>query len=185
MHPRQAGQHRRRLRAPLSLAAACLAVLLLAGGCGYRLRGTGGFLPPHVKVISVPMFKNLTTRFEVDVKLTQSVINELVNRGRVEVTSDESRAQAVLTGEILSFVALPMAFSGQATADRYNIVVTASVALRDTVQNRVIFSNPAYQYVEEYEVPQGSDFEAMETEAVGKVAEKFARSLVIAILEGF
>lgn len=131
------------------------------------------------------MFKNLTTRFELDVKLTQSVINELVNRGRVEVTTDEERAQAVLTGEILSFAALPMAFSGQATADRYNIVVTARVTLQDTVQQRILFSNPAYQYVEEYEVPQGSDFETMETEAVAKVAEKFARSLVIAILEGF
>lgn len=131
------------------------------------------------------MFKNLTTRFELDVKLTQGVINELVDRGRVEVSSDEERAQAVLTGEILSFDALPVAFSGQGTADRYNIVVTARVTLLDTVRNRVIFSNPAYQYIEEYEVPQGSDFEAMETEAVDKVAEKFARSLVIAILEGF
>ncbi|OGD10349.1 MAG: hypothetical protein A2Y86_03915 [Candidatus Aminicenantes bacterium RBG_13_62_12] len=159
--------------------------MLLAAGCGYRLRGTGGFLPPHIKVISVPMFKNLTTRFELDVKLTQGVINELVNRGRVEVSNDEDKAQAVLTGEILSFAVHPMAYSGQATADRYNIVVTASVTLRDTVQKRVIFSNPAYQYIEEYEVPQGSDFESMETEAVNKVSEKFARSLVIAILEGF
>jgi hypothetical protein len=39
--------------------------------------------------------------------------------------------------------------------------------------------------MEEYEVPQGEDFETLETEAVNKVAEKFARSLVITILEGF
>jgi len=160
-------------------------ILALAGCAGYRLRGTGGFLPSHIKTISVPMFKNLTTRFELDLKLTQSVINELVARGRVEVASDEARADAVLSGEILTFIVQPMAFSGEAAADRYNIVVVARVSLRDKANDRVIFSNPAYQYIEEYEVPQGSDFESMETEALNKVADKFARSLIIAILEGF
>jgi len=159
--------------------------LFLAGRCGYHLRGTGGFLPAHIKTVSVPMFKNLTTRFELDLKLTQSVINELVARGRIEVAADVDRADAVLSGEILTFTVQPMAFSGQATADRYNIVVVARIVLRDRVEKRVLFSNPSYQYIEEYEVPQGSDFESMETEALNKVAEKFARSLVIAILEGF
>lgn len=160
-------------------------VLFLAGRCGYRLRGTGGFLPTHIRTVSVPMFKNLTTRFELDLKLTQSVINELVARGGVELAADEDRADAVLSGEILNFNVQPMAFSGQATADRYNIVIVARIVLRDRVLKRVLFSNPSYQYIEEYEVPQGSDFESMETEALNKVAEKFARSLVITILEGF
>jgi hypothetical protein len=39
--------------------------------------------------------------------------------------------------------------------------------------------------MEEYQGPTGSDFESVETEAIGKVAEKFARSLVINMLEGF
>jgi outer membrane lipopolysaccharide assembly protein LptE/RlpB len=159
--------------------------LFLAGRCGYRLRGTGGFLPTHIKTVSVPMFKNLTTRFELDLKLTQSVINELVARGGVELAADEERADAVLSGEILTFNVQPMAFSGQGTADRYNIVIVARIVLRDRVLKRVLFSNPSYQYIEEYEVPQGRDFESMETEALNKVAEKFARSLVITILEGF
>jgi outer membrane lipopolysaccharide assembly protein LptE/RlpB len=160
-------------------------VLFLAGRCGYRLRGTGGFLPTHIKTVSVPMFKNLTTRFELDLKLTQSVINELVARGGVEIAADEERADAVLSGEILTFNVQPMGFSGQATADRYNIVIVARIVLRDRVLKRVLFSNPSYQYIEEYDVPQGTDFESMQTEALNKVADKFARSLVITILEGF
>jgi len=169
------------LKAPLLAGLA----LMLAGCLGYHLRGTAGSLPPQIKTVSVPMFKNLTTRFELDLKLTQSVINELVVRGRVEVAADEAKADAVLNGEILSFAVQPVAFSGQASADRYNIVVVARISLRDRVNNRVLFSNPAYQYIEEYEVPQGRDFESMETEALNKVADKFARSLIIAILEGF
>ena len=34
-----------------------------------------------MKMIRVPLFENRTTRFELDLKLTQAVINELVSRG--------------------------------------------------------------------------------------------------------
>jgi len=153
--------------------------------CGYHLRGTGSFLPAHIKKISIPMFKNETTRYELDLKLTQNVINELVARARLEVSSEPSGADAVLIGDIIAFNVNPIAFSGQATADRYNIVVVAKIVLRDLVSQKVLFSNPSFSYIEEYEVPQGTDFESVETQAIDKVAEKFARSLVVNILEGF
>lgn len=165
------------------------ALVLLAAGlaaaCGYHLRGTGSFLPPHIKTLSIPMFKNLTTRFQLDLKLTQGVINEIVARGKVGITADPESADAVLVGEIVSFAASPIAFSGQAAADRYNITVVAKISLRDRVNQKILFSNPSFVYVEEYEVPQGSDFESVETQAIDKIAEKFARSLVVNILEGF
>ncbi len=168
------------------LAAAVLAVAVLAGaGCGYRLRGTGSSLPPHIRTMCVPMFKNLTTRFELDVKLTRAVINEFVARGKVAVTGDAAASDAVLEGEITSFVATPIGFSGGNQADRYNIVVTAKVTLRDRTSEKPLFANPSFVYQQEYDVPPGSNFESMETEAIDKIAAKFARSLVVGILEGF
>lgn len=158
---------------------------LLLVECAYHLRGTGSSLPTHIKKINIPMFKNLTSRFELDVKLTQKVIDEMVARGKVDVTADIQSADAILRGEIISFNATPIAFSGTGTADRYNIIITAKIILRDLVNNKIIFSNPHYVYQEEYEVPEGADFETVETEAIDKVAEKFARSLIITILEGF
>lgn len=158
---------------------------LLAVRCGYHLRGTGSFLPSHIKKMHVPMFKNLTTRYELDLKLTQSVINELVARGKVEIVAAGAAADALLLGEITAFNVTPIAFSGKATADRYNIAVTAKITLLDAVNQKIIFSNPNYIYVGEYDVPEGADFESVETEALNRVAEKFARSLVVAILEGF
>jgi hypothetical protein len=151
--------------------------------CGYHLRGTGSFLPPHIKRMNIPMFKNLTTRFELDLKLTQSVIDEIVARGKVEITGNMESADAILIGEIISFRVIPIAFSKEATADRYNITVVAKIILKDLANH--IFSNPNFQYLEEYEVPEGVDFETVESEALDKVAVKFARSLVSTILEGF
>ncbi|MDW7759687.1 MAG: LPS assembly lipoprotein LptE [Acidobacteriota bacterium] len=162
-----------------------LAAVLTFFECGYRLRGTGSFLPAHVQKMSIPMFKNSTTRFELDLKLTRSVISEMVIRGKVQVVQETEGADALLDGEIVSFRVSPIAFTEQAAADRYNIRIVARIALRDLVRQRVIFSDASFVFTEEYEVPEGSDFESVESEAIDKVAEKFARSLVVSILEGF
>ncbi|HHF52459.1 MAG: LptE family protein [Candidatus Aminicenantes bacterium] len=153
--------------------------------CGYHLRGTGSTLPPHIKKIQVPMFTNATSRFELDVKLTQSVIDELVTRGKVEITDNMESADAVLIGEITSFRVDPIGFSGTGTADRYSITIAAKITLRDLVENRVFFSNPNFIYKKEYEVEEGVDFETVESEAIEEISGMFARSLVIMILEGF
>ncbi len=172
---------RDRLRALLSLS---LAVISLTS-CGYRLRGTGSSLPPSIKTIGVPVFQNMTTRYEIDVKLTRAVIDELVARGRVAVVADPSGADAVLEGVITSFTARPIGFSGQGQADRYNITVTASVVLKDRSGETTLFSNPSFVYNQEYPVPVGRDFESVQSEAIDRIAERFARSLVVSILEGF
>lgn len=153
--------------------------------CGYHLRGTGSFLPEHIQKINIPMFKNLTTRFQLDLKLTQAVIDEIVARGKVEISGDPTAADAILVGEIISFEAVPIAFGVEATADRYNIIVVTKIVLRDLVNDKIIYSNPNHSYQYEYQVPEGADFESVESEALDKLAERFARSLVITMLEGF
>jgi outer membrane lipopolysaccharide assembly protein LptE/RlpB len=164
---------------------ALICICLLFVHCGYSLRGTGSFLPSHIKKIQIPLFKNLTTRYELDKKLTQGVIDEFVSRGKVEITSDVNAADAVLSGEIASFSASPTGFSSQGSADHYTISIVVRVVLMDSKNQKVIYSNPSYAFNEDYQVPQGKDFESVETEAIKKIAAKFARNLVVAILEGF
>ena len=154
--------------------------------CGYNLRGTGSSLPEHIKSITIPMFKNSTTRYQLDLKLTQSVIDEMVSRGKVELSQDMGSANAVLMGEIVAFNANPIGFSAQsATADRYSITVVAKITLRDLTKKKVIYSNSSFVFQGEYEVPEGADFESRESEAIDEIAERFARSLISQILEGF
>jgi predicted secreted protein len=63
--------------------------------------------------------------------------------------------------------------------------VVAKIVLRDLANKKIIFSNPSYVYQEQYEVLPGTGFETWETQAIDEVAEKFARSLVSTLLEGF
>jgi len=171
------------LRKTIGFVAA-LGVCAAATSCGYRFVGSGS-LPPAIKRIQVPLFKNMTTRFELDLKLTQAVINEFVARGKVEITTDAAKADAVLVGRILNFVVNPIAFSNQKTADRYDITVVAEITLKATKTDAIIYANPAYTFRTDYQVPQGSDFESSESEAITSLAQLFARSLIVVILEGF
>lgn len=172
-------------RGSAAMGALLVAALAVAAGCGYRLRGTGTSLPPGIRTMSVPVFKNLTTRYELDVKLTRAVIDELVARGQVAVAADPAAADAVLEGEITGFTANPIGFTGSGQADRYTLTVTAKVTLKERATAKALFTNPAFIYQQEYGVPPGSSFESVQTEAIDKIAGKFARSLVVSILEGF
>jgi outer membrane lipopolysaccharide assembly protein LptE/RlpB len=172
------------LRARRTLALVLAAAALLGVSCGYSLRGTGSFLPPEIKRIQVPLFTNKTTRFELDRTLTEGVIAEFVARGKVEITTDPNAADAKLTGVITTFAASPSGFSASGAADHYTIYLVVSISLTETKTQRVIWTNPSYAFNEDYEVPEGRDFESVQTEALKKVAEKFARNLVVSILEG-
>ncbi|MGB9893798.1 MAG: LPS assembly lipoprotein LptE [Candidatus Saccharicenans sp.] len=160
-----------------------LALSLVA--CGYHLRGRGNFWPPQLKKIYVPVFKNSSGRFELDLKLTRSVINELVSRTGAVIVSERAQADGMLLGEILSFKVQPIAVTTTGAATRYKITVTTSLVFSDLINQRVLFSDNNFIYVEEYEVPAGMDFETMETQALDRVAEKYARQLVVSLIEGF
>jgi len=171
------------LRGILSLFV-CAAVF---PSCGYTLRGSGRFLADNnIKTVYIPLFKNDTTRFQIDLKLTEAVINEFVTRGGVKVVPTAETADATLEGEVLAFGVNPIAYSGnQGSADRYSIIISTSVTLRNLKTNAIIFSNPNYVYQSEYQVEEGTDFESQETTAMSDIAELFARNLVVYILEGF
>ncbi len=176
------------MKTKFALALLTAALAALAAACGYTMSGSGRFLvDSNIKTVYIPLFKNNTTRFELNQKLTEAVIREFVTRGRVKVVQEAASADAVLDGVVTGFNASPIAYSGatSGSADRFSITITASISLRDQRSKDEVFSNPSYVYKGEYQVPQGTDFESQETEKLTEIAELFARNLVMTILEGF
>ncbi|MCR4409666.1 MAG: LptE family protein [Candidatus Saccharicenans sp.] len=164
---------------------ACCLLLACLAACGYQLRGKGSFWPPQMKRVQVPVFKNSSGRFELDLKLTRSVINELVARTGVVIVSERSQADGLLSGEVRAFSVQPIAFSPAGTATRFKITITTSVVFSDLVNQKVLFSDENFVYTEEYDIPEGLDYETMETRAIDRAAEKYARQLVVNLVEGF
>jgi hypothetical protein len=177
-------------RAGLSFVVILIAALTLSG-CGYTLAGRGSFLPAYVRVIGIPTFENQSSIFNVEQILTQKVRTEFIGRGRYEVKPTTQGVDAILNGEVSSISIVPVSFSGQQQASRYTISVVAKISLFDTHTNKVLWSNSALQFREDYEATSGSSaldpaaFFGQQGQALDRISDDFARAVVTAILEAF
>ena len=165
-----------------------LAALALFSSCGYALVGRGNMLDASIRTIEVPAFVNKTTRVELEQRVTQSVADEFVSRGRLRLVKTPAEADAILRGSIDSFGIFPIAFNQQGRATQYQVAITANIELVDHRNNddKVIWKNDQYRFTENYQVDlQTADAFDQESRAIREIAVRFAESLVSNLLEGF
>jgi hypothetical protein len=162
-------------------------------GCGYSLAGRGSFLPSYIKVIGVPEFTNNTATFNLDQIVTTQVRQELQNRGGSFRVLPEASGDAILTGIITAITITPSKFNTNQQATAYRVTVTASVEFKDTHTNKVIWTNPALSFSEEYDISSSTttptadvnQFFGQNTTALTRLAQNFAKTVVTSILENF
>lgn len=170
-------------------AVVALAIAVSLPGCGYSLSGRGSFLPAYIKVIGVPMFINSTPVFDVEKRITERVIAEFIGRGKYKIEQATTGVDGLLTGEISSITLAPAAFTNERQASRYVLTLTARIEFKDMKSNKILWSNAAMQFREEFDVATDvndpSAFFGQDANALERVATEFARSLVSSILEAF
>jgi hypothetical protein len=162
-----------------------------AAGCGYALTGRGSFLPEYIRTIGIPLFANRTKVPDVEIQITERVRGEFLGRGRYEIHPEGNNTDAVLIGEVLSVTVDPSAFTTDQIASRYIITMTARVELRDTRANMVLWEDPRLTFRQEYDAQSGtgvldpSAFFSQDVNALERISNEFARTIVSAILEAF
>ena len=163
-----------------------LLLALLQVGCGYGLVGRTSSLPPDIEAIFIEPLTNRTLRQQVDQELTRAINDEFVRRRRFEVVNSELEADAVLRGEVTSFRVRPVVFgTTEGRANEYEISIMAKMEFRRTDSDEVLWSQPFYQFRENYEFEDDANFFDREDAAVLVVSDKFAQTLIIDVLEGF
>lgn len=184
---RRAAAVRATPRRTLIVGALLVSILLTAQSCGYALVGTGSFLPEYIRTVAIPTFDNNTSRFEVEVRITDAVTREFVSRGDFSVVADPQGADAELTGTITSFVVSPIGLgAGGEEVTNYLVLIRAQVNFRDLVQNRVLYSNNDFLFRQQFELESNpNSFFDVSNVAVDEIAIEFARTVVASILEGF
>lgn len=172
------------------VAGVALVAMMVSSGCGYALAGRGSFLPDYIQIVGVPSFGNKTPVFELERVLTDRVRTEFGSRGRYRVQPDTNNVDAILTGTIVSVNLVNTAYTGGSQAARVQLVVLASFEFRDVRENKVIWTNPAMRFTEEYSptTATGTDASAFlsgNSNALERLSQTFARSVVTAIFEAF
>lgn len=160
---------------------------LLLSGCGYGLVGRTSSLPPDIEEIYIAPLTNRTLREQVDQELTRAIAAEFLRRPRFRIVNTEEEADAVLKGEVTSFQVRAVGFGvEEARAREYEIQVLAKMEFRRSGTDEVIWQQPFYQFRQNYTFDlDETTFTDREDLAVLEVADEFAETLVIDILEGF
>jgi hypothetical protein len=172
------------MRRAASRLAAALSLALLAGGCGYTV-GLGGNLPPHIKSVAVPIFRNNTQEPAVENTITAAVVNAFVTSGRLKVVPIE-RADSILDGTITGYRLELIAFTPQINVTEYRLVVTVNIRFRDVRQNALLFSQDGLEERADFRVQgQVSETIAREDVAARQAAVDVGRRIVSSALERF
>jgi outer membrane lipopolysaccharide assembly protein LptE/RlpB len=164
-------------------------IAILATSCGYTLVGRGSILPESIKTVSFPTFKNNTPRVGLEQRLSRAVAQELASRGKFNVVAHEGEGDAELSGEIQSFMLVPVNADSQNRATTYQIQILVKVELKTLPDGKVLWKNDAYLFRENYDAAGGSitaaNYSDLENVAIDAEADRFAQSLVTSLLEGF
>ena len=104
-------------------------------GCGYS---TTSRTAKDIKTIYVPFFENKTSEPNLEISVTERIIDNLVQDNTLKVVS-ENAADAVLDGEIVGFKNQPFSFNQDLNADEYHVVITVVVTLFNRRTNEPIW----------------------------------------------
>lgn len=175
----------RSLTSALRNLAFAAAILPLAG-CGYHNVGSATHIPGNVRSIAVPIFTTHVQAYHTELALTQAVIRELNTRTKYRVLSNDTDADATLSGTVLTQTAVPLTYdSTTGETSSYLVTITVKVVLTAN-DGRVLYRNDALSYREQYQSTQDlSGFIREDSPAVQRLARDFAQALVGDMLESF
>lgn len=116
----------------LLFAAPCL----LFFGCGYHLVGTGNTLPPRIKTISIPVFKNTSSQPEIHRELTSAILQSFISDGRLRIAKKEA-ADLTMDGTLSYYNKRAVSFNSQDLVSDYIIEIEIEIEVIDQATGKV------------------------------------------------
>ena len=125
---------------------------LSLAGCGYHLAGSQTSLPEDVRSVSVGKIENRSREFGLEKSLAFAFEREFLRRGLMRVEADPGGGDAVITGTIRRFDAVPVAFNANDQALQYQASLLLDLMLRRQHDGAVLWQIHGLREVEEYSV---------------------------------
>lgn len=161
------------------IALAVASIIASFPGCGYY--GTTSRTAKDIKSIAVPFFDNQTLQPDLDIIVTENLINFLVLDNTLKVT-DEEYADAVLDGEIVEFVNRPFSFNRDLNAEEYHVVIKVRLTLFNRRQNEPVWEDKLISgdgsYFVDISDESVQDFDGAVEESVREITERILNMTV-------
>jgi len=162
------------------LAIYCLFFL----GCGYRLVGTGSALPPNIKTIHIPVFKNTSSQPEIHRQLTSFVLQSFISDGRLKIVNKDE-ADLILDATLSYYNLRNVAFSSQDLVSDIIIELEVDLKVTDRVKNEILIKKELKQQWDYKSTPDLADTETARLEALDQAYIDFGNRLVSLIIDQF
>jgi hypothetical protein len=184
-------------------------LVVLGGGCGYHLAGTGVTVPETARSVSVGVFGNHTREPGLEVTLRRAIEEEFRRRGALEVLPDP-RGDLVLSGTIRRFQTSPVSSIGSGEAVQLQGILQISFRLVERATGRILYENkllqesldfgavssvvvttsPRFQRgtIDARDLAQMTNVQIGETrrrETLGELVDVLARDVYLQSMEGF
>jgi hypothetical protein len=128
-------------------------VLALAVACGYS---TTSRTAKDIRTIYVPFFENKTSEPNLEISVTERIIQHLVTDNTLKVVPEDG-ADAVLDGQIVEFRNQPFSFNSELNAEEYHVTIRVVATLFNRRQNEPIWQSRSFQGDGSYFVEQVAD----------------------------
>ena len=166
----------------------CLLLLSAAGFKDCYQPVTRSGLPKNIKIAAVPafQFEARGARYRVSSRFTDSVIREVIKRGRgLKVQGSRTGADAAIEGSIKGFSFSGVLLDRDGRARVYEVTITSSVTVVDLKTNKVLYDNQNFVFRDSFEFSEDPrSFFNEEDPAVERMARAFAESVVSTITNG-
>ncbi len=169
----------------LFLSCLLSAGLLLPAGCGYRLAGQGGSLPGGASRLYIASFANRTAEPFLDTAVSNA-LSRRFNRSRsLRVVADRSQAEAVLSGEVVSYSSRPLSYDRQDRVREYRSEMKVEAKLTSTADGRVLWQGTV-DWQEDYAASDDLALQEDRELAVAEVlSERLADDLFYRLMDDF
>ena len=160
-----------------------LVMSVALAACGYQLMG-GLSAPQGVQSIAIPVLKNQTSESGIAMVFSNDLIYEFT-RSKVLHVVDKNRADAVLSGTIVSMAVETVSYTAGYTSAERRVTICLNLTLKCR-DGRVLWSDAALFDHESYKVSK--DVRVTETNkraAIGVIAERLAEEIHNRILQDF
>lgn len=163
---------------------AALIILSLFVSCGYTRAGRGVNLPPDIRRIAIPTFRNDTMESGIEALLTEALRRRFLLHHFVELT-DVDKADAVVVGVIRTFRNKAISFSRSDYAVEYRATIGARVKLV-LPDGTILWRDRKLSQVAEYlSTPDIFETEANKNAAIDEIILKMARDIHDRVFDGF
>lgn len=169
-----------RRAAAIVLAAAAIAA------CGYQRTAVVSTLPPELRTIAVPIFRNRTVEPLIQTTVAGAIKQRLLTQSRLAVQDDPNAADLVLRGTMTSFATTPLSYDAErSVALEYRVTIQAEVALLQRGKPTPLWSEAGWEASGDYFVTADTAATRVARDAaLAEASRRLAEDIIARVLEG-